>query len=292
MKLDWDDANVFLAVVRNGSLRAAGRELGVSQPTVGRRLANFEDAVSAEALFDRLPGGLRLTAAGTAVVPMAEHLEVAALALQRGRAASSEIGGNVRISVGEWAGGFLALCLADPDGRLRLPRQISLELAESDHTANLTRRDADLAVRHGVPETGDLYVSRPGTIACAVYRSATQAAGPENWITYTEEQAHYAVSRWTVQRIQAVGGNVTVRASNMAMQLGAARAGAGLVVLPCYIGDAERELIRVTAPLAELDAAHWLIVHRDLRRAPRIRAVMDWIREMFTAHKSRLEGLD
>jgi DNA-binding transcriptional LysR family regulator len=85
---------------------------------------------------------------------------------------------------------------------------------------------------------------------------------------------------------------VAIRAPNMAMQLGAARAGAGLVVLPCYIGDADRDLIRVTAPLAELDAVHWLVVHRDLRRAPRIRAVMDRIREMFTADKSKLQGLD
>ncbi|HEX3499431.1 MAG TPA: hypothetical protein VHT04_08910 [Stellaceae bacterium] len=78
----------------------------------------------------------------------------------------------------------------------------------------------------------------------------------------------------------------------MAMQMAAARAGAGLVVLPCYLGDADPGVIRATGRLAELDAAHWLIVHQDLRRVPRIQAVMAWIKDMFEVQRPRLEGLD
>lgn len=290
-KLDWDDARVFLAVVREGSLRAAGRALGLSQPTVGRRLAGFEATIGGERLFDRLPEGLRLTAAGTAIIPLAEGLETAALALQRRHAATPESGGTVRISVGEWAGEFLALCLADSRRRPGLPERTTIELVESDETANLSRREADLAVRHGCPQTGELYVSRVGIIACAAYRSAAPAALSESWITYTEEQAHYAVSQWTARRITATGGGIAVRASGLAMQLAAARAGAGLVVLPCYLGDGDPALTRATHRLAELDAAHWLIVHRDLRRVPRVRAVMAWVKDIFAAQRPRLEGL-
>src|SRR5579872_6162530 len=89
--MDWDDARVFLAVAREGSLRAAGRALGLSQPTIGRRLAAFEAAFGGPALFDRLPEGLRLNAAGAALIGDAEELENAALALERRRAAASPV---------------------------------------------------------------------------------------------------------------------------------------------------------------------------------------------------------
>src|ERR1700722_14728406 len=73
--IDWDDARVFLAVARHGSLRAAGRALGLSQPTIGRRLTTFEATFGGPTLFDRLPEGLRLNAAGNALLPAAESVE-------------------------------------------------------------------------------------------------------------------------------------------------------------------------------------------------------------------------
>src|ERR1700741_3452038 len=107
--MDWDDVRIFLAVARHGSLRAAGRALGLSQPTVGRRLAAFEKTFGGPTLFDRLPDGLRLKAVGEGLVPDGEQLELAALALERRRAAASPtLSGTVRVSVGEWAASFLA----------------------------------------------------------------------------------------------------------------------------------------------------------------------------------------
>ena len=95
--MDWDDVRVFLAVARHGSLRAAGRALGLSQPTIGRRLAAFEATFGGPTLFDRLPEGLRLNAAGEQLVPAAEGVERAALMLERRRAAASpELSGTVR----------------------------------------------------------------------------------------------------------------------------------------------------------------------------------------------------
>src|SRR5690242_7283206 len=72
--MDWDDVRVFLAVARHGSLRAAGRALGLSQPTIGRRLASFEATFGGPTLLDRLPEGLRLNAAGEQLVPAAESV--------------------------------------------------------------------------------------------------------------------------------------------------------------------------------------------------------------------------
>src|SRR5439155_22487674 len=121
--MDWDDVRVFLAMARHGSLRAAGRALGLSQPTIGRRLAGFEASFGGPALFDRLPEGLRLNAAGESLVEAAERLERAALALERRRAAASPaLSGTVRVSVGEWAAGFLARHVSRVSAPHRSPR--------------------------------------------------------------------------------------------------------------------------------------------------------------------------
>ena len=168
--LDWNDARIFLAVARHGSLRAAGRALGISQPTVGRRIAAFEAIFGGPALFDRLPEGLRLNEAGAALVPVAEQLENAALSLERHRAAASPVlSGTVRISVGEWAGAFLSHHVGNSSENPP-PAGITLELVETFQTANLARREADLAVRHYPPESGDLYISKLGVFAGAIYR--------------------------------------------------------------------------------------------------------------------------
>jgi DNA-binding transcriptional LysR family regulator len=286
--MNWDDVRVFLAVARHGSLRAAGRALGLSQPTVGRRLASFEATFGGPTLFDRLPEGLRLNAAGEALIAVAEELESAALALERRRAAASPaLSGTVRVSVGEWAASFLARYLAGTSGAA-LPAGITLELAETQQTANLARREADLALRHHPPESGDLYVTKAGVFACAVYRGPGE--GGDAWVTYTEEQAHYPTARWVQQRLRETGGAVALRASNMAMQLAAIRAGAGRGVLPCFIGDSDPLLERLTPPVPEIAAEYWVIVHRDLRRAACVRAVIDWIRRLFDERHHELAG--
>jgi DNA-binding transcriptional LysR family regulator len=285
--MDWDDVRVFLAVARYGSLRAAGRTLGLSQPTVGRRLALFEATFGGPTLFDRLPEGLRLNAAGEALMPAAQQLESAALALERRRAAgSSALSGTVRVSVGEWAASFLAGALADPSANAI--DGITLELVESRDTANLARREADLAVRHHPPQSGDLYISKLGAFACAVYRRLGSESNA--WVTYTEEQAHYPTARWVQERLHDTGGEVALRASGMPVQLAAIRAGAGQGVLPCFAADGDPLLERLTGPVPEIAAEYWVIVHRDLRRAVCVRAVIDWIRELFVQYRDALAG--
>ena len=138
--LDWNDARIFLAVARHGSLRAAGRALGISQPTIGRRIAAFEAVFGGPTLFDRLPEGLRLNEAGAALLPVAEQLEDAALSLERHRAAASPVlSGTVRISVGEWAAAFLTGHIGSSSENPP-PAGITLELVETLQTALSRRR--------------------------------------------------------------------------------------------------------------------------------------------------------
>jgi DNA-binding transcriptional LysR family regulator len=292
--MDWDDVRVFLAVVRQGSMRAAGRALGLSQPTIARRLAAFEATFGGPSLFDRLPEGLRLNAAGERLVPAAESVEDAALTLERRRAAASPVlSGTVRISTGECAAGFLARGLSGSTLSCRtgtaLPSGITLELVDSRQTANLARREADMALRHQPPESGDFYTFKAGTFACAVYRR--RGADEAAWITYTDEQAHYAPARWVQRQVEATGTPVALRASSMLMHLEAIRAGTGRGVLPCYVGDGHPLLERLTAPIPEIAAEYWIIVHRDLRRAACVRAVIDWVKALFAEHRDVLAGV-
>ena len=166
---------------------------------------------------------------------------------------------------------------------------ITLELVdELRPSANLTRREADMALRHEPPESGDFYVSKAGTFACAVYRR--RGADANAWVTYTDEQAHYAPAQWVQQQIEQTGKPVALRASSMLMHLEAIRAGTGRGVLPCYVGDSHALLERVTPAIPEIAAEYWIIVHRDLRRAACVRVVIDWMKALFAEQRKVIAG--
>src|SRR5215472_16443878 len=139
--MDWDGVRVFLAIAREGSMRGAGRALGLSQPTIARRLAAFEAEFDGQPLFDRLPEGVRLNAAGELLLAAAEEAEQAMLTLERRRASASPVlSGTVRVSTGECAAGFLARCLSGST-TTALPSGITVELLQSLQPASLTRRE-------------------------------------------------------------------------------------------------------------------------------------------------------
>ena len=160
---------------------------------------------------------------------------------------------------------------------------------ETHETANLARREADLAVRHHPPQSGNLYVAKLGTFGCAVYRR--HGSKGDAWVTYTEDQAHYEPARWVQRQVKEANGAVALRASSMLMHVEAILAGTGRGVLPCYVGDGHPLLERLTPPIGEIAASYWMIVHRDLRRAPCVRAVIDWIRQAFADQRDMIAGV-
>ncbi|MGA8398466.1 MAG: LysR family transcriptional regulator [Stellaceae bacterium] len=291
--MDWDGVRVFLAIAREGSMRAAGRALGLSQPTIARRLTAFEAGFGGQPLFDRLPEGVRLNIAGEQLLGAAEDAERAMLTLERRRAAASPaLSGTVRISTGDCATGFLVRCLSGATTTAPLPSGITLEFVQSLQPAALTRREADLALHHRPPESGDYYVAKLGTFAVAVYRR--RGATADAWVAYTEEQSRgpsHEPARWVQRQVNATGMPVALRASTLLMHVEAIRAGTGRGVIPCYIGDSHPLLERLTAPIPELDATYWMIVHRDLRRAPCVRAVIDWMKALFAEQRDTLAGV-
>ena len=291
--MDWDNVRVFLAVAREGSMRAAGRALGLSQPTIARRLTAFEAGFGGQPLFDRLPEGLRLNAAGEPLVPAAETVEDAMLTLERRRAAVSPVlSGTVRVATGECAAGFLARCLSG-SVTVPLPSGITLAFVQPPQPANLVRREADLALRHQPPDSGDYYTAKLGTFAVAVYRRRGDTT--DAWVAYNDEQAHneeqvHEPARWVERQVTETGGPVALRAPTLLMHAEAIRAGTGRGVLPCYVGDAQPLLERLTAPIPELAATYWMIVHRDMRRSACVRATIDWIRQVFTEQRTLIAG--
>jgi DNA-binding transcriptional LysR family regulator len=145
-----------------------------------------------------------------------------------------------------------------------------------------------------VPEGGNLYVSKVGVIACAAYRRRDgRAHDPLRnaaWVTYPEEQSHVITARWVEQQLRATGGSVALRASTLPLRAAAVRSGVGVGLLPCFLGDADPALERITPPIPDLGAEYWVIVHRDLRRAACVRAVIDWIRRVFDERRDDLAG--
>jgi len=289
--IDWDGVRVFLAIAREGSMRAAGRSLGLSQPTIARRLTAFEAGFGGNPLFDRLPEGVRLNAAGEQLLAAAAEAEEAMLSLERQCAAASPVlSGTVRISTGECASGFLVRCLSGPT-RSALPSGITLEFTPPQQPANLVRREADLALRHEPPESGDYYVAKLGTFAVAVYRRRGETT--DAWVAYTEDQSQgksHEPARWVQRQVEETGMPVALRASSLLMHVEAIRAGTGRGVIPCYIGDGHPLLERLTDPIPELAATYWMIVHRDLRRSACVRAVIDWVRHAFAEQRDLIAG--
>jgi DNA-binding transcriptional LysR family regulator len=296
--VNWDDLRVFLALAQAGSLRRAARALRLGQPTVVRHLRQLEEALGAR-LFERGPDGHRLTRAGQDLVPMAQSMAEAATAIDRRRAAlSADAGGVVRVAAGEWAAHFLASRLA----RMAAAHpELTVELADGHSDPDLDRHEADVVLSHGLRARGHLVRIGLGSLALAIYGAAElvkaqPAARTEArwracpWVAYDTPHEYFRSMAWLAERLG--DRPPRIRASRMSLQLEAIRAGAGLGILPCFVGDADPDLVRLTPPIADLTPSEdrWLLVHPDLRNVPRVRAAIEWIRAEFKAGRAALEG--
>jgi DNA-binding transcriptional LysR family regulator len=291
--VQWDDLKVFLAVAQAGSLRRAARVLRLGQPTVARHVRQLEKDLGAR-LFERTPDGHRLTPAGQNLVPLGQTMADAATAIDRRRAAfGDDDGAGVRVVANEWPARFLASRLA---GLAAAQPELTVSLAESHLEPDLDRREADLFIRHGLPPRGHLVRVALGTIAAAIYGSVefvekhpearTEARWKRcAWVAYDAPHEYFGTMAWLSERLG--DRKPRVRASRIALQLEAIRAGAGLGVLPCFVGDADAGLVRLTAPIEELTADYWLLQHPDMRTVPRVRQVARWIVEVFKERRPR-----
>jgi DNA-binding transcriptional LysR family regulator len=282
---EWTDYRYFLAVARDGSLSAAARRMRVNQTTVGRRLAALEAAVGVR-LFDRTPDGYALTAAGEGVRADLERVEAGLLAVERRLAGGdARIDGVVRIATPE----TFAIMFIVPNLqalRSRHPR-LSLDLVSGIDTRDLGRREADLAVRVGAPpRQPNLVARRLGVVRFALYAAPSYLARrgrprPQGGlrgheiVAYGGEMSRVPIARWINQ--QGRRAEVAFRANTIAAVHAAVAGGLGLGVLPSVL--AGRDLVRV-ASVAAGSSPVWMVIHQDLVRNARIRAVAQFLADV------------
>ncbi|SKA38151.1 DNA-binding transcriptional regulator, LysR family [Enhydrobacter aerosaccus] len=293
MAPSWDDLRIFLTLAREGTLTTAAKALGVSHPTVARRVQALEQQIGAR-LFERLPDRFVPTGAGEELLGDAEVMERAALSIDRRSAGLSDtVSGVVRLSAGEAMAAFLARHL--PELRRKL-NQIEFELTASHTLANLSRREADLLIREQVPDLAGIVARKLGRVAYAIYahpdlaiaRATPAALKAVPWIGFDDDHVYMPGQRWLQQKLD--GARPAIRGNDWLVLHEAARAGAGFAILPCYLGDPDPGLRRVGTVIPEVFADQWLLVHRDLRALPRVRAVMDAVIDLFHRQRALLEG--
>ncbi len=292
MDANWDDLRVFLTLAREGTLSTAAKALGVSHPTVARRVHALEHQIGAR-LFERLPDRFVPTSAGEELLADTEAMEKAALSINRRSAGLSDtVSGVVRLSAGEAMAVLVARHL--PLLRAKL-RHIEFEVIASHTLANLSRREADLLIRDQVPELASIVARKLCRVAYAIYaarklevkHTAVPALADLPWVGFDDDHSYMPGQHWLQAQL---GRRPEIRVNNWLVMHDAVRVGSGLAVLPCYLGDQDPALRRVGGVIPDVFADQWLLVHRDLRALPRVRAVMDALVDLFQIHRSLLEG--
>lgn len=293
----WDDLRLVLAVARAGNLVAASAALGVNHSTVFRRLNALEKDIGAK-LFERLAAGYEPTDAGHRLIATAELMEEQALALDRdltGR--DTRLAGKLRVTASETMGFRL---LTDEIAAFRKEHPgILVELAVDNRVYDLSRREADVALRATRPTQGDLFGRKLDDIRWAIFGSAAYLKAHPDAVTlktlprhqvigWAEQAAPTKAALWIAAHVppEAIG----YRSSGLINQFMAARAGIGLAVLPTYLAAADPALKRVLGPLKDLMTDLWLVTHRSLKDTARVRAFMSIVGEGLKRKLSAFES--
>jgi DNA-binding transcriptional LysR family regulator len=292
--IDWDDIRHFLAVARGGSVRAAAESLGVYHSTVLRRIAQLEERLGAR-MFEKLPSGYRLTAAGEEVLELANQMEASSHQLEtRVFGRDQSVRGLLRVTLTP----PLANHLLMPDFAdfARLHPDIEMEILSSGELANLTNREADVAIRvvydrktlplnlHGLkgPELfGGVYISRD---RLAAWRAS--APDPLRWIVISI----HGIPDWaSVGEVRTTG--VPFRTTDAEAQIVAVRQGLGITTLPCFIGDADPLLVRVPGTGLHMHGTVWLLTQGETRKTKRVRLFTEFVSRRLATYAPLLAGL-
>jgi len=282
---DWDGLRIFLAVSRARTLAAAARKLGIDETTVARRLARLEKEMGTS-LLERAPGGLVFSAAGEAVRNAAEEMELAALtAERRALGADRQLSGRVRVTAPEILGRYFVLPALQAVHE-RHPG-IAIELISTITRLDLTRREADVAIRTVRPSDPALVARKLARMAVAPYVRREQKK-PAQFAAVSYADGVKLPLRNVEDRIP--GGRVALRTNSIATVLEAVRLGWGVGDLPCFVGDATPELERAFPGEKPDWLDVWLIVHADVQRTSRVRTLVDELVRVFDEGAALLAG--
>lgn len=275
--MEWSDVRIFLAVARGGSYGSAARALGISHPTVGRRIKTLEDEAG-QALLRRTREGLILTNSGDAVFALAESMEASALAMERRLAGNHQrLEGILRISSADWFAGYvLAPVLAD---LTRRHPAVVPEVIASYRLLDLSRRDADVAFRLVPFSEPDIVQRRFLRMPYGLYGSAETALAVQEdtaavgLILMNSAQSHFPDVAWLLERLPDSPRAFTSTSRTVQAQM--CRRGLGVAVLPRPLGDATAGLQLIERFGSPPSRDIWVGYHQDLRHMDRLRALLD-----------------
>jgi DNA-binding transcriptional LysR family regulator len=286
-RFNWEDLRYFLAVARHGSTIAAGRALGVNQSTVQRRMAEFERSIG-RPLLRREPTGYRLTAFAQGLVPFAESVENAALALETHLDTSArEAVGTVRLTCPEPMVPRITESGLIDRFQARHPGW-RVDFVVSDRYLDLAKGEVDVALRSGDTDDPDVVGRKLADSLWAMYASPAYVAHhgrPESpaqlqdhlLVAFDESLAKHRAAQW-LNRV-APTARVVARNNSVLGLLYAAKSGIGVAPLPTALGDEEPGLVRLFGPVEELSRIWRVLAHRDRRHAPGVAALFEFIVE-------------
>jgi DNA-binding transcriptional LysR family regulator len=285
--LNWDDLRFFLAVARNGSAKAAAKSLRVNQSTVHRRLDELEDKLGQQ-LATRSSTGYRLSELGHDVLKQAARIEKEVEAFERRVSAwGQQYVGIVRATCPEALAPRLIRSGLIQRFNAKYP-DIRVEFVMSDKILNLGKGEADIAIR-GLPSAENaLFGRKIADTRWAVYASrsyvkchgrikAPKDIDQHHIISFGGALAGHPTVRWL--RSVAPRARIAARADSMFALLMAVKSGVGLAPIPVIIGDAAPDLVRLIGPIPDLSTPFYLLMHRDMRKTPRVRAFFDFFVE-------------
>lgn len=266
--MEWSDLRIFLAVARSGTLGAAARELGQTQPTMGRRIRALETSLGM-ALFQRTSEGFVLTDEGSSVLAHAEQMEAHALGIAREASGQgSALEGVLRVSSSDWFGAHV-LTRAVAAMRLKHP-SVSVELVTDSRLVSLARREADLVFRIAPFDEPDIAQRLLLTMPYAAYVADDMPEDAPALITMDTAFGTMPDVAWLRER--RPDAPVAFRSNSREAQARACALGVGIAVLPLPLGDATAGIHRIDLGAMPPGRDMWLGYHRDLRHVPRLRA--------------------
>ncbi|WP_130619940.1 LysR family transcriptional regulator [Dyella amyloliquefaciens] len=289
----WELYRSFLAVMREGSLSAAARALGMTQPSLGRHMRELESALGS-ALFARSPQGLAPTELAHELVPHAQAMASAAAALQRTASAGrEEISGTVRLTASEVIGAEVLPAILTAF-RERHPG-IVIELVLSNQTTDLLRRDADIAVRMVQPTQEALVARHVGRIELGLFAHRRYLDMHGQPATLAELAGHALIGFDTelpyIRKLRPVGlpyarEHFALRTDSDLASLAALRAGFGIGFAQVNLARRDPQLVRLLAEELSMPLPTWVVMHEDLRQSLRVRRLFAHLVEALEAYVS------
>ncbi|WP_288903269.1 LysR family transcriptional regulator [uncultured Sneathiella sp.] len=297
--MSWDHYRYFLAVAETGSLSAAARQLSVSQPTVGRQIAELEKRLGTR-LFERASHGYLLTLAGQQIRDKIKAIESDLDGVEQVISGlDNSLSGTIRISATE---GFGSYWLTPKLGLFqRRHPNIRFELMLDISVVDLRRREADIALRLANPRVSDLIGRQVGQTGFGLY-GAQAYLDKHGQPKSVSDLANHDFIGWKSGQDRLPFSNalekyatpemIKFRCDTVAAQIAAVRSGMGLFLAPHYLVPREGEVVRLLPSEIQLNFDIWLLTHRDLVNVGRVRALLDFLYEQFRNDRDFLLGED